>query len=191
MLKKFSDFLKPKSTIDLTFEPYVKVVSDLSLQIMKANDTHLDDLLHLEQQIYRGQTPWDRFSFKNELMKHHNSLYLVAYDGSKLVAFIGARFNETEGHVTNVAVAPEYQRRKIGTFLLNVMLDYGRVNNCELMSLEVRVDNTGAQKLYEKIGFHPNLIRKNYYFTDKVDGLNMVYSFANPKDDFSEKGVLL
>ena len=55
-----------------------------------------------------------------------------------------------------------------------MMIDYGRKNDCDLMTLEVRMDNAIAQAAYKKLGFKPNLVRKNYYFTDKMDGLNMV-----------------
>ncbi|APT18082.1 hypothetical protein FC62_GL001306 [Amylolactobacillus amylotrophicus DSM 20534] len=174
MLKKFSDFFKPVPQFDLSFEPFVKVISHLSLQFMKANDSHLEDLLNLERRVYRGRTPWDRFSFRNELKKHHNSLYLVVYDGSQLVGFIGARFSEQEGHITNIAISPEYQHRKIGSFLVSMMIDYGRRNNCTVITLEVRMDNLVAQTAYKKLGFKPNIVRKNYYYTEKVDGLNMV-----------------
>lgn len=174
MLKKFSVFFKPAPQFDLSFEPFVKVISNISLQVMKANDTHLEDLLNLEKRVYRGHTPWDRFSFRNELKKHHDSLYLVVYDGSQLVGFIGARFFDKEGHITNIAISPEYQHRKIGSFLVSMMIDYGRKNDCDLMTLEVRMDNAIAQAAYKKLGFKPNIVRKNYYFTDKMDGLNMV-----------------
>lgn len=174
MLKKFKAFFQPESEYDLSFEPFLKVIGDLKLQVMRASDAHLDDLLNLERLVYQGKTPWDRFSFKSELTKHYNSLYLVVYDGSILVAFIGARFLNGDGHITNIAVRPEYQNRQVGSFLVGMMIDYGRLNKLAQMSLEVRIDNKRAQKVYQNLGFKPNLIRKNYYVTEHVDGLNMI-----------------
>lgn len=174
MLKKFKKFFEPAPDFDLSFEPFVKSISDLNLQIMRANDSHLEDLLNLERLVYHGQTPWDKFSFRNELKKHHNSLYLVVYDGSKLVSFIGTRFNKEEAHITNIAVSPEYQRRGIASFLVSMMIDYAKQNDCALMSLEVRVDNDAALSVYKKMGFKADKVRENYYYTEKVDGLHMV-----------------
>ncbi len=186
MLKKFKNFFEPPAVFDLSFEPFVKNIGGLNLQIMKAQDSHLDDLLDLERHVYHGQTPWNRFSFKSELKKHHNSLYLVAYDGSALVAFVGARFTPEDGHITNVAVRPEYQHRGIGTFLVAMMIDYAKQNDCGQMSLEVRIDNKGAQKVYEKLGFTVHKVRENYYVTEHVDGLNMTLQLkkgAKPVED--------
>ena len=42
------------------------------------------------------------------------------------------------------------------------------------VTLEVRVSNTRAQKLYRDIGFVDNGIKKDYYFNDREDALNMV-----------------
>lgn len=41
------------------------------------------------------------------------------------------------------------------------------------MLLEVRVDNTRAQKLYERFGFEPIGFRRGYYQPGNVDALVM------------------
>ena len=143
------------------------------MQVMQATDDNIPDLLILEKQVYSGSTPWSSFSFKTELAKRQNSLYLVVYHESTLVAFIGARFHPRETHVTNIAVAPEFQRKHIATYLMNFIIDKARINDSEAVSLEVRVDNRGAQSLYRKLGFKSTFIRKNYY-QDDTDAINMM-----------------
>ena len=45
--------------------------------------------------------------------------------------------------------------------------------NSEVVTLEVRVSNYAAQKLYSKFGFNKEGIRKNYYLDDREDALIM------------------
>lgn len=158
----------------MKFDPFVLSVGDMRLLLMKAKDDNIMDLLMLEKAVYSGQTPWSSFSFESELRKSNNSLYLVAYDADNLVAFIGVRFHPREAHITNIAVAPNYQAKGIGSSLINLMIDKARQNNCECISLEVRVDNDKAKRLYRQLGFETTFIRKNYYQDTNTDAANMV-----------------
>jgi ribosomal-protein-alanine N-acetyltransferase len=78
-----------------------------------------------------------------------------------------------EAHVTNVAVDPMHQRHKIGSRLLHDLLRQAVEMGAEAMSLEVRVTNWGAQRLYGRFGFRPVGIRKNYYQEINEDALIM------------------
>ena len=98
----------------MSFTPFIANVNGKRLQIMQATDDNIPDLLVLEEQVYSGRTPWNKFSFERELEKRHNCLYLVVYYESMLVAFIGARFTPEETHITNIAVAPAFQNMHIG-----------------------------------------------------------------------------
>lgn len=158
----------------MNFSPFVMLNHGQILQVMKATDNDIPALIILEKEVYSGHTPWSSFSFKTELEKRKNSLYLVVYDASKLVAFIGARFHPREAHITNIAVAPAYQGQHIGRRLLNLMIDRARQNQSECVSLEVRIDNQVAKHLYRSLGFEATFIRKNYYQNIHTDAVNMV-----------------
>ena len=178
MLKKFNYFFH-QPEIDLSFPSYALRLHDQTFQIMKASDENISDLLILEEQVYSGKTPWNKFSFESELKQHANSIYLVVYEGSILVAFVGMRMQAQEGHITNIAVKPTYQRQGIGTYLLKVMIELAKKNRAVQMTLEVRVDNNGAKSLYQSLGFKPNFVRKNYYVSEHMDALNMIKSLTN------------
>lgn len=173
MLKKFNYFFH-QPEIDLTFPSYALRLNGQTLQIMKASDENISDLLILEEQVYSGKTPWNKFSFESELKKHSNSIYLVVYESSTLVAFVGMRLQVQEGHITNIAVKPSYQHQGIGTYLLNTMIELARKNHAVQMTLEVRVDNDNAKSVYQGLGFKPNFVRKNYYVSEHVDALSMI-----------------
>lgn len=178
MLKKFRKinefFHQPAQRLTIDFSPFLVSIANKRLQIMKATDENIPDLLLLEKAVYSGHTPWDSFSFKSELSKRNNSLYLVVYQASTLAAFIGARFYSREVHITNIAVAPAFQGQHIGTYLLNLIIDFARKNNSELVSLEVRIDNDQAKTIYQKLGFEAAFIRKNYYQDTNTDAVNMI-----------------
>ncbi|RVU71389.1 MULTISPECIES: ribosomal protein S18-alanine N-acetyltransferase [Lactobacillus] len=178
MLKKFkrlNNFFHPEvNKIDMNFSPFAMTVNGKVLQVMQATDNDIPALLVLEKAVYSGHTPWSSFSFESELKKRKNSLYLVVYQASTLVAFIGARFHPREAHITNIAVAPDYQGQHIGRRLLELMIDRARKNESECVSLEVKIDNDVAKRLYESIGFEATFIRKNYYQDTHTDAVNMI-----------------
>lgn len=178
MWKKFklSNFFYPnKNKLNFHFTPFVVTVANYRLQVMKASKNNIPDLLLLEKEVYAGAMPWTQLSFASELKKKDNSLYLVVYHESKLVAFIGTRFLPREAHITNIAVAPQYQNLGIASRLIRLMIKYASQNNSDAISLEVRIDNEKAKRLYSQLGFKATFIRKNYYQRPLADAVNMVY----------------
>jgi ribosomal-protein-alanine N-acetyltransferase len=78
-----------------------------------------------------------------------------------------------EAHITNIAVDPTHHRRKVGTRLLHDLVLAAVDLGAEAVSLEVRVTNWGAQRLYGRFGFRPVGVRKNYYQEIGEDALIM------------------
>src|SRR5690554_4182995 len=118
-------------------------------------------------------TPWSRNIFVSELTRNDNAIYIVAEVGERIVGYAGIWIILDEGHITNIAVEPNYRRRGIGQGLMDVLTAEAVKRGVVAMKLEVRVTNYGAQALYEKLGFVPNGIRKEYYQDDKEDALIM------------------
>jgi ribosomal-protein-alanine N-acetyltransferase len=73
----------------------------------------------------------------------------------------------------NVAVDPDRQRRGIATALLERLFDLTRDDERRGYTLEVRVSNGGAIRLYEKLGFEARGIRRGYYTDNREDALIM------------------
>lgn len=68
-----------------------------------------------------------------------------------------------ESHILNLTVNPEVHRQGVGTRLLKHFLQLARRHNADTVMLEVRPTNTGAIRLYEKLGFNEIGVRRNYY----------------------------
>ena len=132
---------------------------------------HLRGVMAIERQVY--PRPWSPNLFLSEMSESANRRYLVARIDREVVGYGGLICYGEEAHITNVAVDPEYQRRKIATRLLYDLIRAAAEMQADAVSLEVRVTNWGAQRLYGAFGFRPVGIRKNYYQEIGEDALIM------------------
>jgi ribosomal-protein-alanine N-acetyltransferase len=125
----------------------------------------------IERQVY--PRPWSPNLFLSEMSESRNRCYLVARIDREVVGYGGLICYGEEAHVTNVAVDPERQRQKIGTRLMHDLILEAVEMDAEAVSLEVRVTNWGAQRMYGRFGFRPAGVRKNYYQEIGEDALIM------------------
>jgi ribosomal-protein-alanine N-acetyltransferase len=135
----------------------------------------LRDLSAIEE-IERASypTPWSRSMFAGELAKP-SSLSLGAFDpdtGQLLGYLIISRYVDA-WHVMNLAVAPSHRRRKIASMLLDRLFEETGGEGRRGYTLEVRVSNDVAIRLYERAGFKPRGIRRGYYTDNREDALIM------------------
>ena len=131
------------------------------------------NMVEIEKECYKGKVPWNASSLFQDINNNKNALYIMVRYGRIGVGFIGAWFSGNEAHVTNVAVIPSYQGLGIGTFLMEQMEEVAIKENKTFFSLEVRVSNKKAIKLYEKLGYEAVKIKKRYYKPDLEDALEM------------------
>ena len=118
-------------------------------------------------------TPWPPNAYRQELETNRLAQYLVATLGGEIVAYAGVWLMVDEAHITTFAVHPRFRRRGIGERLLLVILDRSLERQAREATLEVRLSNLPARRLYEKYGFRPVGIRPRYYSDDNEDALIM------------------
>ena len=80
-----------------------------------------------------------------------------------IVGYAGLWWIEDEGHITNVAVRPGFRNRRIGSQILETLIDFTGEEGINSYTLEVRKSNEAAIALYEKYGFAIEGLRRNYY----------------------------
>jgi [ribosomal protein S18]-alanine N-acetyltransferase len=90
-----------------------------------------------------------------------------------IVGFIGGWIMADELHITEIAVRESYRRQGIGHLMLVCMIEIGMMLKVRYATLEVRLSNEVARKLYEKFGFEKAGFRKAYYSDNKEDALIM------------------
>jgi [ribosomal protein S18]-alanine N-acetyltransferase len=142
---------------------------NVELRRLEAGD--LDEVEAIEREAY--PTPWSRSMFDAELRKP-SSLALGAFtEGDVLVGYAFVSRYVDAWHVMNVAVVDEYRRRGIASALLVRLFDVTATDPRRGYTLEVRVSNTGAIKLYERLGFEARGMRRGYYTDNREDALIM------------------
>ena len=127
-------------------------MSEVELRRLELRD--LNSIEEIERSSY--PTPWSRSMFASELLG-----YLV------ISRYVDA------WHVMNVAVAPAHRRRGIARTLLDNLFEQTAGDGRRGYTLEVRVSNTGAIKLYEALGFRARGVRRGYYTDNREDALIM------------------
>ncbi len=105
---------------------------------------------------------WNYELLKDEL-KAENSNYLVAKLDQKIVGFAGIKVLVDEAHIMNIVVKKEVRNQKIGSLLIQNLIDLSKKLQLTSITLEVMEENDVAIHLYEKFGFKQVGIRKNYY----------------------------
>ena len=142
----------------------------VAIEIRKLGLADLAGIEAIEQRAYK--TPWSRSMFASELAKA-TSICLGAFEGEQLVGYIVNSRYVDAWHVMNVAVDPPYQRRGIATQLLERLFELTAKNDGRGYTLEVRVSNEDAIRLYEKLGFERQGVRRGYYTDNREDALIM------------------
>ena len=118
-------------------------------------------------------TPWPPYAFRQELETNRMASYLVIRAGQRVIGYAGIWLMVNEAHVTTFAVLPVYRRRGVGGKLLVELLDLAAQLGATVATLEVRLTNSAARKLYAQFGFRPVGVRPHYYSDNAEDALIM------------------
>lgn len=142
-----------------------------SCRIEPMAPAHLDGVVAVEAQSFA--TPWSREAFRYELEENRLARYFVALDGDRVAGYGGLWAILREGHITNIAVHPDYRRRGVGRALLQTLMLHAIRSGLRDLTLEVRESNTAAIRLYQAAGFVVEGRRQAYYQDNREDALIM------------------
>ncbi|MFH7599037.1 ribosomal protein S18-alanine N-acetyltransferase [Streptomyces racemochromogenes] len=135
-------------------------------------------VLELEHELF-PEDAWSAGMFWSELAHargpHASRRYVVAEDpaSGRIVGYAGLAASGDLGDVQTIAAAKDQWGTGLGARLLTELLRAATAFECAEVLLEVRVDNTRAQRLYERFGFEPIGFRRGYYQPGNVDALVM------------------
>lgn len=130
------------------------------VKIAKMTKEDLPGVFEVEKNAF--PIPWPISSFEEEL-NNMLATFLVAKIDEKVVGYIGMWFVMDECHIANIAVDKDYRRMGIATKLVNELFKLCKQHKTTYVMLEVRTTNIPAQKLYAKLGFKDEVLRKDYY----------------------------
>jgi ribosomal-protein-alanine N-acetyltransferase len=147
------------------------------LRIRRAQMSDLAAIVEIECQSFT--TPWPVEDLRDELAGVARGTYFVAElqaqgAAAHVIGYIGMWFFVGEAHIGTVAVARQYRERGFGEALLLTLLDYAVRHGGTFATLEYRISNLPAARLYDKYGFTPTRIRKGYYTDTREDAVEVV-----------------
>lgn len=143
-------------------------MTEITIQEMALTD--LDEVEAMEKKIFTE--PWSLTSFRTMLGNPY-SLYLTARADGKLAGYCGLFQSFEDACIQNVAVGEEYRDRGIATAMLGRLMELGKERGILNYTLEVRISNAPAIRVYEKLGFITEGRRKNFYSLPTEDAFIM------------------
>lgn len=132
------------------------------IKIDSAEEFHVEEISQLEK-ICFPEAPWSYQSIYEDIVNNPKATYVVILLEERVIAYGGVWKILDEGHITNIAVSPEFRRLGFGRILVRELMEKGEKLGINLWTLEVRESNEAAIKLYENFGFTNQGIRPNYY----------------------------
>jgi len=143
----------------------------MSIELRRLELRDLDTVEEIERASY--PTPWSRSMFVAELRKPSSLALGACSPEGDLVGYAFISRYVDAWHVMNVAVATDFRRRGIATLLLERLFEETATDPQRGYTLEVRVSNSHAIRLYERLGFESRGIRRGYYTDNREDALIM------------------
>ena len=134
--------------------------------IRLSNPSDLKSLLVIENNT--NPSPWTEKQMQSSFNVGHHS-FLYEDNNENVIGFVIYVAVEQEGHLLNIAVDKNYQRKGIGSILINHLKKQVQAMGINLLTLEVRVSNTNAISFYKKHNFIEDAIRANYYSKPKPE----------------------
>ncbi len=126
----------------------------------------VDAVAQLDDLVF-GPYSWsyEIFSHEYQASTHHSpySFYQVITHHDDVIGFAGLLHGPPFADVTTIGVHPDHTGQKLGAALLIWLMRTADTLGALDILLEVRADNTGAQRLYADNGFEHIHTRPRYY----------------------------
>jgi [ribosomal protein S18]-alanine N-acetyltransferase len=143
----------------------------LRLRIEPMTLADIADVHRIERASF--PVPWPDYAFRQEIESNRLARYLVVRAGTEAVAYAGIWLMVDEAHITTFAVLPTWRRRGVGGRLRMALMDMAVEIGARVATLEVRLSNLPARRLYQQFGFRPVGLRPRYYSDNAEDALIM------------------
>ena len=144
------------------------------ITLVPLTEEMLPRVLELEKLCF--SVPWSRDAFLPEL-SDPACCWLAALAENEIVGYAGMQTVLDEGYISNIAVSPDHRKRGVGMTLVQALLREGLGRKLSFLTLEVRVGNREARRLYERAGFREVGLRPGYYEKPREDALLMTYDY--------------
>ena len=142
-----------------------------NILLCKATRDHIEEIFNINKLAFA--TPWSINSIEKEIIDNPHALYIIAVKENMVLGYGGLWIILDEGHITNIAIHPNYRRLGIASLVLSTLIEESKDRGINSITLEVRKSNLAAQNLYKQFGFIEEGYRKNYYSDNLEDAIIM------------------
>tara|TARA_R110002050_G_scaffold269917_2_gene412557 strand:- start:98083 stop:99210 length:1128 start_codon:yes stop_codon:yes gene_type:complete len=148
-------------------------ITDTNIRIRPAVISDVDSLVELENHCFDSDQ-LSRRSFKWMITKGR-ALLLVAESEQHIVGYVLLLYHQgtSLGRVYSLAVAAEQRKLGLAKQLMEIAEHEALEDGRSFLRLEVRPDNAGAIRLYQKLGYEVFDVVSDYY-EDHADALRMM-----------------
>ena len=147
----------------------------IPLEIRRLAYSDLPDVIAVERRAF--PSPWSLAMFVLELSKP-SSICVGAVSNVGLAGYLICSRYHTVWHLMNVAVDLDYRRLGVASRLIEHLFE--EAGETERYTLEVRVSNIEAIRMYESFGFRSAGVRRSYYHDNNEDALIMWRTHTGP-----------
>lgn len=143
--------------------------------LRRLRETDLPHVMVIERRVF--SLPWSQGIFRYEI-RHNPFGYYLGIESvdarlPPIVGYGGVWLYLPEAHISTIAVHPDFQGLHFGAWLLAALLAHAARQGAREATLEVRVSNTKAQRLYTSFGFAIVGRRTRYYSDNGEDAYIM------------------
>ncbi|HCG2298100.1 TPA: ribosomal protein S18-alanine N-acetyltransferase [Staphylococcus aureus] len=131
------------------------------LNIREMTKEDVPQVFDIERRSFNDSS-WTIDAFYHEIEQNNFAKYFVLEFEQQIIGYLGLWIVIDQAQITTVAIDDNYRGYGLGQMLLKYGINYAS-HTCDVMSLEVRVNNKVAQHAYENLGFQYGGKRKNYY----------------------------
>jgi [ribosomal protein S18]-alanine N-acetyltransferase len=155
--------------------------SDLSLSLARRSDAPA--IAKMSRVLIEYGLQWKWTAKRVEASIHAaNVNVLVARLETRIIGFAIMRYGDDDAHLDLLAVAPQFRRLGVAEKLLQWLEKCATVAGIFQIMLEVRENNQGAQRFYERMGYHQlNLVPGYYQGTEAAVRMSRNLACEAPK----------
>lgn len=176
----------------MNFVPYNASVArrePVRYTLVPLNAELVPQVAEIERQNFSH--PWTEEMLMGQLDNMLASIICALGENGVVLGYAGVTVVAGEGYIDNIAVRQEYRKQGIASELLKVFLRFAKAQKLDFLTLEVRVSNDPAKRLYMKHGFAQVGRRKGYYDSPKEDAILMTRHFGENIPEFDEEGGIV
>ncbi len=136
-------------------------IGEGTINIRRAGMADLEKIYECETASF--EEPWTYAMLYDDIIENGNTVYMVVENAGDIIGYGGMWIVMDEAHITNVCIMPEHRKKGHAKALMRELICAGKEQGASSVTLEVRVSNKPALRLYKQMGFTIQGLRKRYY----------------------------